>query len=103
MQTMMEDFVNGYKSGDITGGVKTFVGSNQEEQIAISSTQNISKPLKAYLNQIKNKHDVPVELRNLLGEYGEEAGIDNILISIVSTSSMMANQAMLNKMAHYGM
>ena len=104
MQTMMEDFVKGYKRGDIAGGLRTFVGANQEEQLAINNTTNISKPLKAYLDQIKKKHDVPVELRNLLGEVtGEESGLDNLLVSIVSTSSMMANQAMLNKMAHYGM
>ena len=104
MQTMMEDFVKGYKRGDIAGGLRTFVGANQEEQLAIKNTTNISDPLKAYLDQIKKKHDVPVELRNLLGEVtGEESGLDNLLVSIVSTSSMMANQAMLNKMAHYGM
>ena len=103
MQTMMEDFVKGYKSGDITGGLRTFVGANQEEQLAVSNAERLSKPLKAYLDQIKRKHDVPVELRNLLGEIGEEAGVDNLLVSIVSTASMMANQAMLNKMAHYGM
>jgi hypothetical protein len=103
-QIMMEEFIKGYESGKIRGGLREVRGADQEERLSFSYTEKdkLSQPFKAYLDQLKKKQNVPVELRNLLGERKDEEGIDNLLVTLMSTSSVMANQAMLNRMKQYG-
>jgi hypothetical protein len=62
----------------------------------------MSESFRILQKNIKQKKDIPVELRNILGEYGPESGTDSLLRSFVTVSSMAANQSFLQHVKTIG-
>lgn len=85
-ENALEEFISHYEKK----GISTLAGSSMSESFRI------------LLKNIKQKKDIPEELRGILGEYGSESGVDNLLRSFVTVSSMAANQSFLQHVKTIG-
>jgi hypothetical protein len=65
------------------------------------SPQN-TKGLRVLENNLKNRKDLPKELRDLLGEYGAETGTDLIVRTFSTVAMVAAQQTFLNNLATTG-
>lgn len=64
--------------------------------------QNHSETHKVLLDNLKEKKDLDISLRNLLGEYGQDGTVDNLLRTFSVVAKMSANQAFLNQLKTMG-
>ena len=66
------------------------------------STTAAPKHYKMIEDNLKRRKDLPVEIRNLLGEIGSEAGIDLILRTYSTVATLASQQAFLNQLVAFG-
>jgi len=66
------------------------------------STTASPKHYKMIEDNLKRRKDLPVEIRNLLGEIGSEAGIDLILRTYSTVATLASQQAFLNQLISFG-
>jgi len=64
--------------------------------------QNHSETHKVMMDNLKEKKDLDISLRNLLGEYGQDGTVDNLLRTFSVVSKMAANQAFLHQLQTMG-
>lgn len=61
-----------------------------------------TKGLRVLENNMKNRKDLPKELRDLLGEYGAETGTDLIVRTFSTVAMVAAQQTFLNNLSKMG-
>ncbi len=66
------------------------------------STTASPKHYKMIEDNLKRRKDLPVEIRNLLGEIGSEAGTDLILRTYSTVATLASQQAFLNQLVAFG-
>lgn len=57
---------------------------------------------RVLLDNLKQKKDIPKPLRDLLGEYGQDGTVDNLLRTFSTVSKMVAQQRFLNQIKKMG-
>ena len=82
--------------------LEEFISQYEKKGLSGSAGSTMSESFRILQKNIKQKKDIPVELRNILGEYGPESGADNLLRSFVTVSSMAANQSFLQHVKTIG-
>lgn len=64
---------------------------------------NLGEGYRVMLNNLKQKKDIPSELRAILGEYkNSEEGTNNLLRTFVTVATMASNQSFLNNVRTLG-
>ena len=64
---------------------------------------NLGEGYRVMLNNLKQKKDIPSELRDILGEYkNSEEGTNNLLRTFVTVATMASNQSFLNNVRTLG-
>jgi len=82
--------------------LEEFISHYEKKGISPLAGSSMSESFRILLKNIKQKKDIPEELRGILGEYGSESGVDNLLRSFVTVSSMAANQSFLQHVKTIG-
>jgi hypothetical protein len=82
--------------------LEEFIAHYEKKGISAPAGATMSESFRILQKNIKQKKDIPVELRNILGEYGPESGTDSLLRSFVTVSSMAANQSFLQHVKTIG-
>ena len=67
-----------------------------------SSTSMGPQDYKMIEDNLKQRKDLPEEIREILGEHGPETGIDLILKTYSTVANVAAQQAFLNQLKSYG-
>ena len=67
-----------------------------------SSTSMGPQDYKMIEDNLKQRKDLPKEIREILGEHGPETGIDLILKTYSTVANVAAQQAFLNQLKSYG-
>jgi hypothetical protein len=75
---------------------------NYNPNMMSALAQNHSETHKVLLDNLKEKKDLDISLRNLLGEYGQDGTVDNLLRTFSVVAKMSANQAFLNQLKTMG-
>lgn len=99
---MMTEFLNAYDKNAIKPELDVYESADGGRSIMMNSKKFKGSALKALANNLNEKKNIPAPIRRLFGEYGDEAGGDNIAHTLVHTSSIMANQAFFNRIVDYG-
>jgi hypothetical protein len=99
---MMTEFLNAYEKNAIKPELDVYESADGGRSIMMNSKKFKGSALKALANNLNEKKNISAPIRSLLGEYGDEAGGDNIAHTLVHTSSIMANQAFFNRVVDYG-
>ncbi len=98
---MMRSFIKGYQHGEARRQLKIKQGSSTQDIVLQDSFND--KALNKIAQTINEKKNIPDPVRELLGEFGEEAGSTNLGHSILHTASMLANQSFFNKIKKLGL
>ena len=98
---MMRSFIKGYQHGESRRQLRIKQGSSTQD-IVLQDSFNDSA-LNKIAQTINEKKNIPDPVRELLGEFGEEAGSTNLGHSILHTASMLANQSFFNKIKELGL
>lgn len=98
---MMRSFIKGYQHGESRRQLRIKQGSSTQD-IVLQDSFNDSA-LDKIAQTINEKKNIPDPVRELLGEFGEEAGSTNLGHSILHTASMLANQSFFNKIKELGL
>ena len=99
---MMTEFLNAYDKNAIKPELDVYESADGGRSIMMNSKKFKGSALKALANNLNEKKNIPAPIRSLLGEYGDEAGGDNIAHTLVHTSSIMANQSFFNRIVDFG-
>ena len=99
---MMEEFIRSYEKNAVKHELEVYAGADGGRSIIMNEKKFKHGPLRALVNNLNEKKDIPAPLRRLLGEYGDEAGVNNISETIIKVSSIMANQAFFNRVVEHG-
>ena len=84
-QQMLDEFLESYKPNSMSALAK-----------------NHAESYRVVLDNLKKKKDLDISLRNLLGEYGQDGTVDNLLRTFSTVAKMSANQAFINNVAEMG-
>jgi hypothetical protein len=98
---MMRSFIKGYQHGEARRQLRIKQGSSTQDIVLQDSFND--KALNKIAQTINEKKNIPDPVRELLGEFGEEAGSTNLGHSILHTASMLANQSFFNKIKKLGL
>jgi hypothetical protein len=85
-QDMLDSFLSRYDAG--SGGAS----------LSPTSVKNY----KILEDNLKQRHDLPKPIRELLGEYGPEVGTDLLVRTLTTVSTITAQQTFLSNLAEYG-
>tara|TARA_Y100001973_G_scaffold106829_1_gene188649 strand:+ start:15129 stop:27923 length:12795 start_codon:yes stop_codon:yes gene_type:complete len=99
---MMKEFINAYEKNAVKHELEIYEGADGGRSIILNEKKFKAGALKALVNNLNSKKNIPSPLRKLLGEYGDEAGVSNISHTILKTASIMANQAFFNRVVEHG-
>lgn len=99
-QQLMRAFVRGYRQGQARRQLKIKQGSTTQD--IVLQEQFSDDALKAIAQTINERKNIPDPVRELLGEFTDEAGITNLSHSILHVNSMLANQSFFNKIKELG-
>ena len=84
-QRMLDEFLESYKPNSMSALAK-----------------NHAESYRVMVDNLKEKKDLDISLRNLLGEYGQDGTVDNLLRTFSTVAKMSANQAFINNVATMG-
>jgi len=99
---MMLDFIDSYGNMKLDTSMDAYIGGDSVQHITMKGHTHLAKPLKEILSSFDEKKDIPEPLQQLLGVYGDEAGLDNALHTFINVGSIMSNQAFLQRVVAHG-
>jgi|TARA_R100000482_G_scaffold3151_3_gene1201 hypothetical protein len=98
---MMQEFIDSYGQAKVRKKIEVRQGAGGE-QILLPDVKFKSESLNELVDKLNEKKNIPEPIRELLGEYGDEAGLENLAYTLVHTASRVSNQSFFNKMKELG-
>ena len=100
---MMRAFIRSYSSSRAEGKIKiTNTPEGQKVEVQDLAKSKANDSFKRVMQKINEKQDLPKVIRDLLGEYTESEGINNIARSINHVAGIMSSQKFFNTLKQLG-